>query len=187
MEKGTYALIIALKSEATIAVGKLGGRGREGGENEITFPSGYYVYFGSALGGLSGRVSRYLRSEGDRSGGKSEKRKRGGGGEGSAKKLHWHIDYLIQFAKVVEVWYAVEGEEREWRERKRSLECIWCRVARGMLNGQILFPGFGSSDCRCPAHLIYFSSPPSFEFFRQMLEERGYRAKKPLRFLSGTA
>lgn len=175
MEKGTYALVIALKSEATIAVGKLGGRGGEGGENEITFPPGYYVYFGSALGGLSGRVSRHLRSE---------KSKRGGGGEGSAKKLHWHIDYLIQFAKVVEVWYAVEGEEREWRERKRSLECIWCRVARGMLNGQILFSGFGSSDCRCPAHLIYFSSPPSFEFFRQMLEGRGYRAKKasPLSF-----
>lgn len=147
VEKGTYALVMALKSEATIAVGKLG---------RYKFPTGHYVYFGSARGGLSGRVVRHLRVD---------------------KPFHWHIDYLIQFADIVEVWYDIGDEQRE---------CLWCQVAREMPNAQILIPGFGSSDCRCPAHLIYFSSPPSFELFRQILEGRGYWANKasPVNFLS---
>ena len=165
MEKGTYALVMALKSEAAIIVGRLGRSGGTGGESEITFPAGYYVYFGSARGGLSARVGRHLKRE---------------------KRFHWHIDYLLQFAEVVEVWYSPEGAEVEWGERKevkgaggvRKKECLWCQVARGMPQGQILIPGFGSSDCRCPAHLVYFPAPPSFELFRRMLEERGYGALK---------
>ena len=180
MDKGTYALVMALKSEAAIAVGRLGRSYGTGGESEITFPAGYYVYFGSARAGLSARVGRHLKRE---------------------KRSHWHIDYLVQFAEVVEVWYSPEGEEAEWRELKeevewgerkevkgaggvRKKECLWCQVARGMPQGRILIPGFGSSDCRCPAHLVYFPSPPSFELFRLMLEERGYRAQKasPIEF-----
>ena len=162
---------MALKSEAAIAVGRLGLSGGRSGESEITFPAGYYVYFGSARAGLSARVGHHLKRE---------------------KRSHWHIDYLVQFAEVVEVWYSPEGEEAEWRERKevkgaggvRKKECLWCQVGRGMPQGQILIPGFGSSDCRCPAHLIYFPSPPSFELFRQMLDERGYGAQKasPIEF-----
>ena len=165
MDKGTYALAMALKSDAAIAVGKLG---------RFIFTAGYYVYLGSARGGLSARVSRHLRRE---------------------KQFHWHIDYLLQFAEVVEIWYWPEGEGVEWGERKEEVErrerkklkgaggvqkkeCLWCQVARGMPQGQILIPGFGSSDCRCPAHLVYFPAPPSFELFRHMLEERGYGAKK---------
>ena len=147
---------MALNSEAAIAVGRLGWRHRACRGNEITFPAGYYVYFGSARGGLSARVSRHLKRE---------------------KRFHWHIDYLLQFAEVVEVWYAVE-EHGEWAERKENMECLWCQVCRGMPQGQILVPGFGSSDCRCPAHLVYFPTLPSFELFRQLLEERGYGAQK---------
>ncbi|MBA7469869.1 hypothetical protein ES707_05144 [subsurface metagenome] len=183
MEKGTYALVMALKSEAAIVVGRLGRCGGTGGESEITFPAGYYVYFGSARGGLSTRVGRHLKRE---------------------KRFHWHIDYLTQSAEVMEVWYALEGKEAEWRERKeevewgeqekevkwrerkevkgaggvRKKECLWCQVGRGMPQGRIPVPGFGSSDCRCPAHLVYFPTPPSFELFRHMLEERGYGAQK---------
>jgi Uri superfamily endonuclease len=155
---------MALKSEAAIVVGRLGCSGGKGGESEITFPAGYYVYFGSARAGLSARVGRHLKRE---------------------KRFHWHIDYLLQFAEVVEVWYSPDGAQVEWGERKKEVEwgvrkkeCLWCQVARGMPQGQILIPGFGSSDCRCPAHLIYFPSPPSFELFRRMLEERGYGAIK---------
>ena len=174
MEKGTYALVMALKSEAAIAVGRLGRSDGTGGESEITFPAGYYVYFGSARGGLSARVDRHLKRE---------------------KRCYWHIDYLLQFAKVEEVWYSGEGEELDWGERKKEVEwrerkevkgaggvrkkeCLWCQIARGMPQGQILIPDFGSSDCRCPAHLVYFPAPPSFELFRHMLEERGYGALK---------
>jgi len=138
VEKGTYALIISLEMEASIAVGKLG---------RFTFPKGYYIYAGSALGGLRQRVQRHLR---------------GGGGEGSTKKLRWHIDYLLQHAKVVEVWYIED-----------SRECLWASTAREMPQGQILVPGFGSSDCRCPSHLIYFPHLPSFVLFQKGLGEKG--------------
>ena len=159
MEKGTYALVIALESEATIAIGKLG---------RFAFPSGYYMYMGSARGGLPQRVRRHLR------------------GIGNTKRLRWHIDYLLQFARVVEVWYALEGEWERWGEREESQECLWCHVSGGMPNGRILVSGFGSSDCRCPAHLIYFPSLPSFEIFRKGLGEKGSQLKrtKPEAFLN---
>ena len=155
MEKGTYALVMSLKNEVAIVVGRLVIKGKTCAGNEITFPPGYYVYFGSAHGGLSARVSRHLKRE---------------------KRLHWHIDYLTRFADVVEVWYALEGSE--CIDRREKLECLWCQVARCMPRGQLHFPGFGSSDCRCAAHLIHFPSPPSFELFRQLLKERGNVAQK---------
>ena len=162
MKKGTYALVMELGSETSIAVGRLG---RRSGVSEITFPAGCYIYFGSAHGGLRGRVSRHLKGEGAE------------GSVGSQKKhLHWHIDYLVQFADVTEVWYALEGEQDERRVRKDRLECLWCRAAGELPKAQLLIPGFGSSDCRCPSHLIYFPAPPSFELFHQLLEERGYGA-----------
>jgi len=164
VKKGTYALVMALGSDTTIAVGRLG---RRSGEREITFPAGCYVYFGSAHGGLCQRVSRHLKVEGAE------------GSRGNRKKrLHWHIDYLVQFADVTQVWYALEGEQGKWQVRKEKLECLWCRAARKLPQAQFLIPGFGSSDCRCPSHLIYFPAPPSFELFLQLLEERGYEVIK---------
>jgi Uri superfamily endonuclease len=161
MEKGTYALVLSLKSEVAIVVGRLVMKGKTCAGSEITFPPGYYVYFGSAHGGLSARVSRHLKRE---------------------KRLHWHIDYLTQFADVMEVWYTLEGSE--WTDRREKLECLWFQVAQDMPQGQLHFPGFGSSDCRCAAHLIHFPSLPSFELFRQLLKERGNGAQKasPLDF-----
>ena len=60
------------------------------------------------------------------------------------KRLRWHVDYLISVAVVSEVWYAL-GEER-W-------ECSWASIAREH-GGRVAAPGFGSSDCRCSAHLL---------------------------------
>ncbi len=164
VKKGTYAIVMALGSETNIAVGRLG---RRSGEREITFPAGCYVYFGSAHCGLRGRVSRHLKREGSNGSGGSRK-----------KRLHWHIDYLVQFADVTQVWYALEVEQGKWLLRKEKLECLWCQAARKLPQAQFLIPGFGSSDCRCPSHLIYFPAPPPFELFRRMLEERGYGAIK---------
>ena len=53
-EAGTYALLLALGKEATITVGKLG---------TFLFPAGYYLYIGSARGGLLHRVRRHLQQE----------------------------------------------------------------------------------------------------------------------------
>jgi len=139
VEKGTYALLITMRGETTVSVGRLG---------LFTFPTGCYIYVGSAQGSLYRRVKRHLRAE---------------------KRRHWHIDYLLEFAQVVEVWYATGVE---------SQECLWCQIAREMPQGEILVPGFGSSDCRCRSHLIHFPTPPSFALFRDGLGERGLLLKR---------
>lgn len=91
------------------------------------FPAGYYLYLGSGLNGLESRVRRHLRRDG-------------------VKKRHWHIDYLTAAAPALEVWWTADGRRRE---------CDWASKAREY-GGGIAAPGFGASDCRCRAHLLYF-------------------------------
>lgn len=61
----TYCLIIELKKDSVISVGKLG---------RLNFKRGYYVYVGSALNSIDARIKRHLKKE---------------------KKLFWHVDYLL--------------------------------------------------------------------------------------------
>lgn len=74
-EQGAYLLVVELKEASKISVGALG---------KILFPEGYYVYAGSALGpgDISARITRHKRRE---------------------KRRHWHIDYLLEEAKIVDV------------------------------------------------------------------------------------
>lgn len=109
--KGSYVLIIKLDERKKIKVGSLG---------SIEFKPGYYAYIGSAMNGIENRVRRHLREE---------------------KKIRWHIDYLLQHARVDEVYYK-EGEEKEE-----------CRIAS--LFNMHYIPKFGSSDCNCKSHLFY--------------------------------
>ncbi|MDE3088534.1 MAG: GIY-YIG nuclease family protein, partial [Chloroflexota bacterium] len=115
---GTYALVIFLPRAETIRVGALGA---------FKFPRGYYVYLGSALGGLRGRLARHLRRE---------------------KTRFWHIDYFIEHARVVDVWTRV-GATR--------LECRWARAALALPNARVVAPRFGASDCKCAAHLVHLA------------------------------
>jgi len=100
------------------------------------FRRGYYAYTGSALGkgalSLAGRISRHL---------KKEKRKR------------WHIDFLLadEDVKVVSV-LIFPTEER--------MECEVNRYFKSELNGEVVVPNFGSSDCRsgCGSHLLYLGN-----------------------------
>jgi Uri superfamily endonuclease len=59
------------------------------------------------------------------------------------KKHHWHIDYLLDRAVIYEV-VLVLVEAR--------LECTLAHALREKLSS---IHHFGSSDCRCPAHLFY--------------------------------
>ncbi|MBN1293511.1 MAG: GIY-YIG nuclease family protein [Candidatus Latescibacteria bacterium] len=72
--KGSYILLIRVKSPQNIKVGRLG---------TIRFDPGFYAYVGSALNNLEKRIERHKRSE---------------------KKLFWHIDYLLQHANIIEVF-----------------------------------------------------------------------------------
>lgn len=124
--KGTYALVLCLECTEEITVGKLG---------TFTFPAGYYLYVGSALGpgGLEARLARHRRRD---------------------KKLRWHIDYLLEHAQLVEVWSAASTDK---------LECLCAQAARELPGSEIPVPGFGSSDCRCPSHLIHLARKPTYD------------------------
>lgn len=142
IEKGTYALIAALEQDVTITVGRLA---------RFSFPAGCYLYAGSARGGLVQRVRRHVRRE---------------------KRLRWHIDYLLEHAEVMEVWY---------KREEQTHECLWAAAARALPRSSTVARGFGSSDCRCPTHLVHFPSQPSLARFRQGLgdEGRGVRRASP--------
>ena len=79
--KGTYALIILLRTGTTISVGALG---------SLQFPAGYYVYVGSAQGGLEARLQYHLRPK---------------------TQYHWHIDYFLAHAHLHSVWYQAGGNQ----------------------------------------------------------------------------
>jgi len=128
VERGAYALILLLPRAKKIRIGALG---------VFAFPRGYYVYLGSALGGLRGRLARHLRRE---------------------KTRFWHIDYFLAHARVVDVWT---------EESATHLECRWARAALALPDARIIAPRFGASDCKCAAHLVYFANntaPKSPEF-----------------------
>jgi len=145
-DPGTYALIIFLPRAKTIRVGALG---------MFKFPRGYYIYVGSALSGLSARIARYLanaRRLDSRSGilrnlrGERLRQRR------RDKKRFWHIDYLLEHARVVDVWT---------RASAARLECRWARAALALPNAQVIAPRFGASDCDCAAHLVHLAQRPA--------------------------
>jgi sugar fermentation stimulation protein A len=119
-DRGTYALVIYLPRPQTIRVGALGA---------FRFPRGYYIYIGSALKGLGARVARHCRKE---------------------KKCFWHIDYLLEHARVIDVWTHASAAR---------LECQWARAALTLSNARVVAPRFGASDCHCAAHLVHLRKP----------------------------
>ncbi|MGF3585356.1 MAG: GIY-YIG nuclease family protein [Thermoplasmatota archaeon] len=113
--KGSYILVIELKEDKIIQIGKLG---------KIFFKKGFYIYVGSALNGLEQRINRHLRK---------------------TKKKHWHIDYLLKYAKIIDVFYKESGKREE------------CKIAEILGKQLVAIHHFGCSDCRCKSHLFYES------------------------------
>ena len=129
--KGSYVLVLHVLEQRQLRVGKLG---------TFRFPAGCYLYFGSALNSLNGRIGRHLRKE---------------------KKPHWHIDHLVAKGEVVEVWAAVDGARRE---------CEWAGLALDNPLATVPAKGFGSSDCRtCPAHLVYLPNWPAVQGVKRLM------------------
>ncbi|MFW6238158.1 MAG: GIY-YIG nuclease family protein, partial [Halanaerobiales bacterium] len=84
-DSGIYVLTVSLRDGREIEVGARG---------SIFFPGGYYYYCGSAQKNLSARLSRHLRTE---------------------KKFHWHIDYLLAWAEVLNFHTWSAGRKGECR------------------------------------------------------------------------
>jgi Uri superfamily endonuclease len=122
--KGAYLLVLELRNDASIQVGKHG---------VVDFQKGWYVYVGSALNGLEQRIQRHLQKQ---------------------KKIHWHIDYLLPFTEVVDIFY---------KENVRRDEC---RIARMFDRNISDVSGFGCSDCTCSSHLY----TGSFQDIRRIID-----------------
>ncbi len=67
------------------------------------------------------------------------------------KTLHWHIDYLLEESTVIHV-YLSSREECDQHRRLQKRERAQMPVER-----------FGSSDCDCRSHLLYFSEKPTMK------------------------
>lgn len=128
-QSGVYALLLRLPGNRRIHTGRLG---------EFVFPSGDYVYIGSALGpgGLRARLGHHLRD---------------------GKKAHWHIDYLRAWADVLGCLYMVNNKFLG-HSILPPMECCWSQAVARLSGGKIPVVGFGSSDCRsgCQSHLIAY-------------------------------
>ena len=62
------------------------------------------------------------------------------------KKLRWHFDYLRPFLQVEKV-QTFDGDIGE---------CGLCHKLLLEKQGKIIVKGFGSSDCKCHSHLVFF-------------------------------
>ncbi|BAA29718.1 139aa long hypothetical protein [Pyrococcus horikoshii OT3] len=108
---------------------------------EFELTRGYYVYVGSGMNSLEKRVLRHFSRR---------------------KKLHWHIDYLLEKAILLRA-YLIPSNER--LEERISLEI-----------GKYGTPveGFGSSDLKVKSNLYRFNVEPD-EVIIRVLKKLGLK------------
>ncbi|MFX0070984.1 MAG: DUF123 domain-containing protein [Candidatus Hermodarchaeota archaeon] len=106
-----------------------------GSLGKIQFKEGFYLYVGSAMGKkgsstLINRVKRHLLPSED-------------------KKTHWHIDYFLadNHSHVIKICLIPSHQK---------LECIIAQELLEVSDNHI--KDFGSSDCKCKSHLLFFNS-----------------------------
>lgn len=115
-ENGVYTIVVEVAEDLDVEVGSLG---------IIHLERGYYAYTGSGLGkgalSVRGRVSRHISR---------------------AKRLKWHIDFLLSHPRALVVGVVASRASKEY-------ECV---VALNLAKGGFV-KRFGCSDCRCKSHL----------------------------------
>lgn len=138
---GVYILVLYLSQTTTITFNRK--------SSQHSFPSGWYVYVGSARGpgGLSRRVARHQRRNAD------------------GKRMHWNVDYFRELAPIVEVWYSYT--------RSEQMEHEWASAVSSMHGATVPVQGFGANDCRqcCSAHFFHFIERPATSLFRSRLRD----------------
>ena len=115
--RGAYCLCVYVKDEVNVEVGALG---------RLSFAPGRYIYVGSALNGLTARVTRHVNTS-----------------RGVHKAIRWHIDYLLKEPEV-----HIESVYTRLADRK-----IECDLAGEVAKTGEPVKGFGCSDCGCVSHL----------------------------------
>ncbi|MGJ8453899.1 GIY-YIG nuclease family protein [Pseudothermotoga sp. U03pept] len=94
-------------------------------KNEWSFKPGLYAYVGSAMNSLEERVSRHLSPE---------------------KKRHWHIDYLLEKAKINFV-VMIRSDKKIEEEISKVLAKHFPSIRK-----------FGASDLKVESNLFYIDS-----------------------------
>jgi len=133
--KGSYVLLIKLPEEQIITIGSL---------KALHFPGGCYAYVGSALNGFKTRIRHHLKSN---------------------KKLHWHIDYLLDKASITSVILCETNDRAE------------CTIAQALDHQFDSVPGFGCSDCRCRSHLFFADENQMKSTITATLKSQGMRPR----------
>ncbi|MEC9321840.1 MAG: DNA/RNA nuclease SfsA [Chloroflexota bacterium] len=130
-DTGSYLLSLRIPKQQHINVGSLG---------KVSLKPGYYLYVGSGMNGLSGRISRHMRLR---------------------KNLHWHVDFLRQFADKVTA-YAIRTSHHIETD---------LAIAAGRILEPVI-PGFGASDSALGTHLFYSRTDPyKCKQFQLLLEK----------------
>jgi Uri superfamily endonuclease len=113
----------------------------------LEFPAGWYLYMGSARGpgGLAARLVRHCRRLGPH------------------KRAKWHVDFLRERAVWAGAWGRISDER---------LECVWATACCRLPGAAIVAPGFGASDCRCPAHLVHVPTLPGDAWLAEFMGAR---------------
>ena len=130
IKSGIYILEIEAKTEFKLSIKKYG---------EEVFPKGYYYYVGSAQQSFYHRIKRHLQK---------------------TKKIHWHIDYLLDIpTNDIKTVFAL-------KDKPKSFECKVVNEIGKDENLYHLMNGFGNSDCRsCKSHLLYCKKKISHNHF----------------------
>ena len=137
LRKGAYVLRIQLRQYAHIQAGRLG---------RVAFSPGDYLYIGSDVRNLDGRINRHKRLA---------VQKKGGG--------RWHVDALLRH-RAVRITAAAKFPEFH--------ECELSQHIAGLKGVKIPAAGFGATDCTdgCVAHL-YDATNASRDDMRQLFQK----------------
>ncbi len=111
-KKGTYLLLFSLRKSVKVKIGRLG---------SFKFLQGEYCYIGSAKSGYKRRVLRYFTE---------------------IKYLHWHIDYLLQFAEAKGIFFYEDYFDEE------------CIAKEFLKHYKPAAKKFGASDKKSFSHLF---------------------------------
>mgnify|MGYP003731786687 FL=1 len=118
---GIYVLTLRLPRRTTVTLRR----------RSVDLAAGWYLYVGSAMGGLRARVARHARTKEFR---------------------HWHIDALLAAGQIRDVQCCITANP--------DAECQLAGALAGRTDTTPV-PGFGASDCKCPSHLTYSRQRPT--------------------------
>ncbi len=116
---------------------------RAGKLGTLTAKPGFYLYVGSAFGPGGLRARIAHHAR-------------------ISPRAHWHVDYLRAVTRPVKAW-CCNGARLVHR---------WAQALMRWQDAAVPFRGFGSSDCRCPAHLFYFLKRPARTMLEDVLDSR---------------